>query len=415
MNQNAVRYLLGATFLLLLLGHAARFYQINFVNQLDAIAYDTKVRLTLPGGMDDRIVILDIDERSLAEVGRWPWQRAKLAAIVDKLFTKYEVAILGMDIVFAEPDTSSGLETLDQLARGRLKEDAAYQSVLGEIRGGLDYDRVFADALGKRPVVLGFYLSDVKQGQTSGALPEPVLPAGTFRGRNIAFQTFTSYGGNLALLQQAAAGAGHFNQVPDFDGIVRRVPLLAEYKGAYYESLSLAVVRAWLGNPKVMPGYGEESVFSFSTRTYGGLEWLELPTRKGTVQIPVDEQVSALIPYRGPQGSYRYISLADVLTDRAPVEHLKGRIALIGTTAPGLLDLRATPVGGVYPGVEIHANLIAGMLDAKLKQKPAYVVGLDVVVLLLVGAVMVLLLPRLDPQRSVAATVSVLVLLVATN
>ncbi|MBL8472186.1 MAG: adenylate/guanylate cyclase domain-containing protein [Rhodocyclaceae bacterium] len=415
MNQNVVRYLLGATFLLLLLGHAARLYQITFINQLDAIAYDTKVRLTLQRGMDDRIVILDIDERSLSEVGRWPWQRAKLAAIVDKLFTKYEVGVVGVDVVFAEPDTSSGLETLDQLAKGRLKDDPAYQGVLGEIRGSLDFDQVFAAALEHRPVILGFYLSNVKQGQNAGALPEPVLPAGTFRGRNIAFQSFTSYGANLLLLQRAAAGAGHFNQVPDFDGIVRRVPLLAEYQGAYYESLSLAVVRAVLGNPKVMPGYAEESVFSFSTRSYGGLEWLELPTRKGTLQLPVDEQVSALIPYRGPQGSFRYISLADILAEKAPVDQLKGRIVLIGTTAPGLLDLRATPVGGIFPGVEIHANLIAGMLDGKLKQRPAYIVGLDVVLLLAVGAVMVLLLPRLDPQRSVIATASVLIVLVAAN
>lgn len=414
MKPAFARYLLGAVLILLLLGHAARLYQLSFLNHLDAILYDVKTRLTLPGGVDDRVVILDIDERSLAEVGRWPWSRDKLARLTDTLFDRYGIALLGIDIVFAEPDESSGLKTMERLASGELRGHAAFQQSLERLRPELDFDGQFVAALKDRPVILGYYLSDRAGGASTGALPPPLLPAGSFRGRNIPFASFPSYGGNLPTLQAAAAGAGHFNPLIDFDGIVRRVPMIAEYKGAYYESLSLAMLRLLLGNPKVLPS-DTRSEGKFGARDYGGLEWLDLPSARGTVRIPVDENVAALIPYRGYQGSFRYISLADVLSERTPVDQLKGRIALLGTTAPGLLDLRATPVGATYPGVEIHANLITGMLDGTLRSKPQYVIGLDVSLIMLVGGIMLFLLPRLSPVMATITTLAVIACLVAIN
>ena len=400
MNQHTLRYGIGLFLLLVLLGHAARFYQIPVLGNLDQIAYDTKLSMTMPGGVDSRVVILDIDERSLAEIGRWPWSRERLATLMDALFERYGVALLGVDVVFAEPDTSSGLPTLERLAQGPLADNAGFRESLDRLRPELDYDARFAASLKERPILLGYYFGDRTDSLNSGALPAPVLPAGTFRGRNIAFASFSSFGANLQRFQDAALGAGHFNPLPDFDGLNRRVPMLVEYKGAYYESLSLAIVRTLLGNPGVVPGYAEGGLFSASSRDYAGLEWLELKASEGTLRVPVDENVSALIPYRGPQGSFAYHSLADVLAGRTPVDALKGRIALLGTTAPGLLDLRATPVGSTYPGVEIHANLIAGMLDGRIKHRPQYVTGFDVVLLLLVGIVLIWALPRLSPQNA---------------
>ncbi|MBZ0142692.1 MAG: adenylate/guanylate cyclase domain-containing protein, partial [Rhodocyclaceae bacterium] len=206
---------------------------------------------------------------------------------------------------------------------------------------------------------------------------------------------------------------GHFNPLVDFDGISRRVPLIAEYKDEYYEALSLAMVRALLGQPKVAPWFPEESWFS--SKSYQGMEAIDLPTARGTLRIPVDENVAALIPYRGHQGSFRYYSIADIMADRIKPGELKGKVVLIGTTAPGLLDLRATPVGEAYPGVEIHANLIAGMLDGTIKQKPSYVLGAEVVLLLLAGLVMVLLLPLLSPLRATLASLVVLLFILTVN
>lgn len=415
MNQHLLRHGIGVLLLLLLLGHAARLYQIPVLGNLDQIAYDTKLKLTMPRDVDKRVVILDIDERSLAEIGRWPWGRERLATLLDTLFDHYGVSLLGVDVVFAEPDASSGLPALERLASGPLAGDADFRAALEQLRPQLDYDEKFAESLRDRPVLLGYYFSDRGDGLNSGMLPDPILPSGTFRGRNIAFASFNSFGANLSRFQQSALGAGHFNPLPDFDGLNRRVPMLVEYKGAYYESLSLAIVRTLLGSPKLVPGYPDAGFFSGAARDYAGLEWLDLPTRKGTLRVPVDENVAALIPYRGPQGSFAYYSLADVLAKRTPVDALKGRIALLGTTAPGLLDLRATPVGSTYPGVEIHANLIAGMLDGRIKHRPQYVTGFDIVLLLLVGGVLIWSLPRLSPQAATLLTGGTLLLLVCMN
>jgi adenylate cyclase len=135
----------------------------------------------------------------------------------------------------------------------------------------------------------------------------------------------------------------------------------------------------------------------------------------GGVYIPVDKLVTALVPYRGTQGSYPYVSATEVLHGQAPVELLKNKIVLVGTTAPGLFDLRATPVDRVYPGVEIHANLIAGMLDGRVKQRPPYVLGAEIVLLMLSGIVMATVLPLVNPLRATLITALVLVSVFGTN
>ena len=411
MKQYLPRYVLGLLILLVLLGHSARIFQIPFVNHMDALIYDVKVRLTMPQSVDQRVVILDIDEKSLAEQGRWPWGRDKLAVLMNKLFDKYGVKLVGFDVVFAEPDESSGLKSLESMAKKELKDVAGFQSTLRELRPQLDHDARFAAALKNRPVVLGYYFSSKEGGVSSGAAPEPVFPAGTFSGRRIGFTQWVSFGANLPEFQKAAAGGGHFNPLVDMDGTSRRVPLLVEHKGQYYESLSLAMVRNLLGNPPITPGYPEDAPGS-----YAGMEWLDLKTSSGGVmRIPVDENAATLIPYRGYQGSFPYFSITDVLNDRIPQEKLAGRVVVVGTTAPGLMDLRATPVGAAYPGVEIHANLIAGMLDGSIKHKPPYILGADVLLVLIAGAVMAFLLPMLSPLRATVVGVIVLLLLLSVN
>ena len=411
MKQHIVRIAIGLAVLLLFVGHAAKFYQISLVSQLDSIIYDTRLRLTMPDSVDTRIVILDIDEKSLAEVGRWPWGRDRVSELIKKLFDKYGLVMVGFDVVFAEADSSSGLPVLESLAKKEFKDNAQFQSILGQLRPMLDHDAMFAQTIKGRPVVLGYYFNSADDALESGGLPVPVIPAGAFAGKNIAFTSWKGFGGNLQEFQKNAASAGHFNPLVDFDGVSRRVPMLAEYKGAYYESLSLSMIRTLLALgsgkfPDVVPGYPPDRVISSG---YAGLEWLEV----GPLKIPVDENVSALIPYRGKQGSFQYFSLADVMSDRLPVETLKGKIALIGTSAPGSLDLRSTPVGSVYPGVEIHANLIAGMLDSSIKQRPPFMLGAEVILLLIGGITLSLLMPVLSPLR--ATLVSILAMLLITG
>ena len=411
MKKHLPRFLLGAMILAVLLGHAAKVYQIGFITRLDAFIYDTKVWLTMPNTVDERIVILDIDEKSLAEVGRWPWNRDRMSLLMKKLFDTHGITLLGFDVVFAEPDDSSGLKSLENLSRTSLRDSGGFQSSLKELRPQLDYDARFAEAIKGKSIVLGYYFSNRPDGVSTGAIGEPAMPPGSFGGRNIPFTTWEAYGGNLPEFQKAALAAGHFNPLIDSDGVARRVPLLAEYKGGYYEALSLAMTRALLGSAKLVPGYADDG----SGRDYVGIEWLDLQTLRGNLSIPVDENLATLIPYRGPQGSFRYISAADVLGDRIPPGQLRGKIMLVGTTAPGLMDLRSTPVGSTYAGVEIHANLIAGFLDGTIKHKPSYVLGADVIMILLIGAVMVFLLPLLSPMKGTLATLGVLAFAFGVN
>jgi adenylate cyclase len=411
-RKHAIRIGLGLALLLLLLGHASRRYEVPFVNQLDAIIYDYRLRLTMPRTVDERVVILDIDEKSLKEEGRWPWSRNRLALLLDKLFDEYQVAVLGFDIVFAERDESSGIKVLEELGRTALRDIPQYRNAVSQIAPKLDYDRLFAESMRGRRVILGYYFSegDGRQARASGELPPPVLPEGSLAGRPVAVARFAGYGANLPELQRSAAGGGHFNPLPDpLDGVTRRVPMLIEYQGGYYEALSLAVVRGLLGFPPLVPG------IAGSSGDYAGLEWLDVPTENGVLRVPVDSNVCVLVPYRGPEGSFRYVSASDVLNDRVDPVLLKDRIVLMGATAPGLLDLRSTPVQAIYPGVEIHANLIAGMLDQNIKMKPAYVMGIEVVILLLSGLVLVFLMPVLSPFVSALVSGGVLGAVVASN
>ena len=402
MKKHSLLIGIGLLIVLFFVGNAAHIYRLHFVDQLSEIIYDYRLRLTMPKTVDDRIVILDIDEKSLKEEGRWPWSRDRLGLLMDKLFDKYGVAVVGFDVVFAEKDESSGLKVLQKLGRDQLKDDPRFQTTLAQIRPQLEYDNLFAEKIKNRNVVLGYYLTE-KKGSISGMLPEPAFQAGSFKGRPIAFTTYYGYGANLPELQQAATRAGHFNPAVDPDGMVRRVPMLAEYDGAYYESLSLAMVRALFGSTELLPGFAEGN-----TSGYAGLEWLELGTAIGPLKIPVDREVTTLVPFRGNAGSFKYISIADVLHDRTDLKQLKDKIVLIGTTAPGLLDLRATPVSEVYPGVEVHANMISGILDQNLKERPAYMVGAEVIWLLLTGIVLSLLLPQLGPAKAILLIASII-------
>ena len=403
--------------LLLALLHATGALRIGTLERLDNVLYDVRLRATMPQTLDSRIVIVDIDEKSLAEVGRWPWSRNRLAELADELFDRQQAALLGFDAVFAEPDESSGLKRLRQLAQGELKDQPAFTRRLDKLQASLDYDATFARALQKRPVVLGYYFtSDDREGRTAGLLPTPVMDRTMLQGRPIRFTSWSGYGANIDLLSKAAPSSGFINPLPDQDGVIRAIPLLAEYKDSYYEPLALAMFRLLAGTPAVEPGFPQQE---WVGRRYQGLESVLLKVGEKRLALPVDDRVAALIPYRGyggPKGgSFRYVSASDVVMQRLAPGSLKGKIILVGTTAPGLQDLHVTPVGESYPGVEAHANLVAGMLDGNLPVRPDYSMGFDVVVLLVAGLVLAFVLPLSSATTALATSAGVLGALVGLN
>ena len=396
--------------------HASGVVRIGVLQRLDDIIYDARLRATMPHTLDERIVIVDIDEKSLAEVGRWPWGRNKLAELVEELQDRQQTALLGFDVVFAEADESSGLKRLKQLAQAELKDQPGFSEKLSQLQTSLDYDAIFAKAIEKRPVVLGYYFTSDRDGRVNGVLPPPVMGSDALGGRPIKFTSWNGYGANIELLAKAAPLGGFFNSITEGDGVVRSIPLLAEFKGQYYESLALAMFRMLAGLPKVEPGFPQEK---FLTRNYQGLESILLKQGNKTLAIPVDDRVATLVPFRGNGGanggSFRYISAADILAKRLAPGTLRDKIVLVGTTAPGLLDLRVTPVGETYPGVETHANVISGFLDGKVFVKPDYAIGFEVVILLLSGLTLAFALPLLSASRAVLVSLAVIAAITGLN
>ncbi len=170
-----IRIAAGLLVVLGFLVHEWEIFQYRFVQQMELWAYDTRLRLFMPKALDPRVVILDIDEKSLIAEGRFPWSRNKMAMMTRQLFERYKVRTVGFDIAFPEPDTSSGLASLDDMAKGDLKENRDFLASLETRRASLDYDRLFADEIAKHPVVLGFFLG----GKTdkAGVLPPPIFAA----------------------------------------------------------------------------------------------------------------------------------------------------------------------------------------------------------------------------------------------
>ncbi len=396
--------------------HVVGVMRLGLLDWVDNLIYDTRLRITMPRTLDDRIVIVDIDEKSLAQVGRWPWPRHKMATLTDELFDRQHAGVVGFDVVFAEPDDSSGLRSLQKLAANELAHIPEVSLAVRGLSATLDHDLQFARALANRPVVLGHYFTADREGLKTGQLPEPVMSTADLKGVSAHFIRWNGYGANLPSLLKAATSGGSFNAITDDDGVVRAVPLVSEYQGRLFASFSLAVYRALLHDSTVEPGFPPTR---FLPKGYQGLESIVIRQGDQAMALPVDDRVGSLIPFRGPGGpqggSFRYVSASDVLHGRLAPDALKDKVVLVGTTAPGLLDLRVTPVGATYPGVEVHANLISGYLDGNVLAKPDYAMGYELTVVLVSGVLLALLLPWLPAVKAIAFSLALVMTVSGLN
>ncbi|SFX06648.1 adenylate cyclase [Janthinobacterium lividum] len=386
------------------------------VARLDAMLGDWRMRAETPQ-LDRRIVIVDIDEQSLARVGRFPWSRDVQARLVRQLAGHFGVAALGFDIAFPEADTSSGYAVLQGLAQGELAGVAGLPAQLEKLRPAMDYDGLFAEAMRGQPVVLGYSVSEQ---QRKGVLPKPAFTVADLNGRTVTAYVARGYEANIAPLQAAAQGAGIFTALTDADGVVRSSTLLQRIGDGYYPSLSLATVAVYLQARAIAPRFtGTADTLSARELASGGLEHIMLFTPRGALAIPVGEALTTTVQYRGAGGpdggAFRYVSASDVLASTVPPALLKGAIVLVGTTAPGLNDIRATPVNAEYPGVEVHANLIKSMLDGRFKARPDYALALELVQILLFGLLLAGALAVLPPAGVMLATLGALAAAIGIN
>lgn len=359
----------------------------GFIESLERQTYDARINSTLLNTVDERIVIADIDEKSLSELGRWPWGRNILANLMDTLFDHYNIKVVGFDIVFAENDSSSGLDMLESLAQGQLAEDISFQETLAKIKPELQFDEQFSESLQGRAIVLG-HVFNQSEAVSINPLPRPIYTLSeSDRGKLPLIQP-KGYTTNIGALQNSAPINGFFdNPVVDEDGIYRRVPVLQEHQGGLYESLALAVSRVALNKDKP----------TFNIVKDGDYIAIEHVNLGDDHQIPLDKNASILVNYRGRQNSFPYLSIADILSKQIPKEALADKIVLIGTSAPGLLDLRSTPVQKTYPGVEVHANIVSSILDNRVKYEPPYIRAIELILLAVIGIAMMVALSFLSP------------------
>ncbi|NOQ87555.1 MAG: CHASE2 domain-containing protein, partial [Gammaproteobacteria bacterium] len=366
--------------------------------------YDARLKITLPENVDKQVVIVDIDEKSLGEIGQWPWNRNVLAKINDVLFDHYEIKAIGYDIVFAEEDIDEGAKLLDEMANGSLQDNPEFIEEYHRVMSSLQHDQRFSEALKDRKTVMGFVMDT---DSIKGNLPKPITRLDKNTLKKLAINKTEGYTANLELLQQNAFSGGFFNNpLLDDDGVFRRVPLLQTYKNELHESLALALARAATGSPviEMVVKTNEDSGDLF-------LEWVTI----GEIAIPVDHQSGVLVPYIGKQKSFTYISATDVLNKKVDKNLLSGKITLFGTSAPGLLDLRTTPLEPAYPGVEVHANIIQGILDGRILHAPGYTKGYEFIVISLIGILLTFSLPMLSALYSTLVILGSIILLIASN
>lgn len=308
------------------------------------------------------VKIIDIDDASLERLGQWPWPRTELATLVQKLGEK-GAAVIVFDIVFAEPDRMSP-KHMQRL--WHLEDD----DTLGNLP---DHDETFAQELAKWPVVTGTILSQQQGGTPQsktgfayvGAAPDEQVPA------------FAGIAANIPEIENASKGSGALNSDPDSDGILRRIPLLSRVGNTLYPALVVEALRVAQGAGSVII----KSVGASDEQGQGnGITAIKI----GDIEVPTDAEGKFWVYFNDYRKS-RYIPAWEVLADKVDTEQIAGNIILIGTSALGLKDLRATPLNPVVGGVEVHAQAIEQMLQGISLKRPDWAHGVEVLVLLACG------------------------------
>ncbi len=378
-------YLLPLAVLLAAIG--ARLVAPDLLDRLSLIAFDLYQRALprTPGNSPIRIV--DIDDKSLAKIGQWPWPRTVVAQLVDRV-AKAGAAVIAFDIDFAEPDRTSPKLLLPLIAQEGV-DPADAEKLLSTLP---DPDQRLAAAMRQVPVVTGFILTD------QGGTRAPAAKAGfAFAGDDPLghVEKFSRVVANLPVLEAAAAGDGYLNQLPEWDNVVRRVPLILSFDGHPYPSLVAEALRLAVGATTYIgraAGANGEKDFGQDT----GLTAIRI----GPLTVPTDPAGRVWLHY-APIERDRTVSAAAVLAGKFDPALFAGHIVLIGTSAAGVInDLQATPISGAVPGVEIHAQLLDEILQGDYLTRPDWAIGAEILFAFLVGAGLIFVLPRIGALPS---------------
>ena len=344
------------------------------------------------------VVLATIDERSLAAEGRWPWRRSTIAKLVDKLSQDGAHAVC-FDVQFSEPDDNADLAFVDDLSRqvdSLAIKDERLTQLLAQRQTTVDNDQILAAALKRSttPVVLGYFFH-IRQKESGLELrPDEVAhrfdevsgskyPLVYYKNPDIPVPFIKAYApqNNLPLLTKAAAASGYFSVATDADGTVRWMPLVIQGGDELFPSLSVLCAWQHLGTPPLSVRVGDT-----------GVNGVEIGDRL----IPTDEVGQMLINYRGPAHTFPHYSISDILLGNLPAGTFLNKIVIVGATAIGIGDLRSTPFGHVFPGPEVHANVIDNMLAGDFIRRPHWSAIFDLLAIILLGTMVGVALPRMS-------------------
>jgi len=348
--------------------------------------YQQQIPRAIPEGQPRPVVIVDIDEASLAEVGQWPWPRDDLAKMVGHLMDAGALAI-GFDIVFAEQDRLSPNLVADRAASRGLTTD-----VLAQLKALPSNDDVFAVALKQGRVVLGQVANNLEN--VSRELPKgPPMARRGERPEGFIRNVFRNAVRNFEPLESATPGLGMINVEPDPDGTVRRAPALVrvwieredgKIRQKVYPSLVVEMYRVATGDPR-RPFFVASNAL--------GINEVSL-TKEFSIPTTRDGEIWVYFAEPG-ENTDLYIPAKDILNGSAPAERIQNKFVLIGTSAAGLRDIRATPVTNNMPGVEVHANIVETIWFRTPLIRPNNAIDIELLGVITAGLLLIVFLPMI--------------------
>jgi len=317
--------------------------------------------------------LIAIDDKSLNQLGQWPWPRNILARLLTRLH-EAGAEMVTLDLILSTRDRTSPILILETL----LLDSGLNLHLEGLPQAALDHDLILGEALRKLPSVLGYkLLFSPLRAEEYACHVHPLMTGQTIPA---AFSLHAAQDAvcSLQSLGEAGAGSGFINALPDSDGVIRRVPVIAMHRDALLPSLTLATVMT-----------RGETVFALGQDADGGFVQL------GRARTHTDPQGNLLLRYRGPRGTFTTYSAADILS--GPLPDLRGRVAIVGPTASGLGDNHVTPVDRVFPGIEIHATALDNLLQNDALIRPAWGIGAEACAIALAGILSSLLIMSAGP------------------
>ena len=336
------------------------------------------------------VTVIDIDEKSLAKLGQWPWPRTRVAELIDKL-TALGAVVIAFDIVFAEPDRLNPAVAADTILN--LDEETR-----AKLRALPSNDQILADSLQRSRVVLGQSGFPYVLGEFDKSLPVTGLAMRGEEPQPFLFE-FPGLLRNVPVLEAAAAGRGLFTIRNERDGIVRRVPMLMVAQGATMPSLNFEMLRVASGSGTILTKTDKAGMQSVNV---GGFE------------VPTDRNGQVWVHFARRDPSI-YVSAVDVLEGRVPPERVAQKLVLIGTSAVGLLDTKTTPVDPVMPGVEIHAQVLESVLTRTVLSQPNWAIAAEFLAALVLGLLVIAFAPMFGPTTLVAVGALFATVLIGTS